>query len=40
MAGPDTIARIGVGADAADVAFMTSFGMMTLREQTVNVTRV
>jgi transglutaminase-like putative cysteine protease len=40
MAGPDTIARIGVGADAADVAFMSSFGMMTLREQTVSVIRV
>ena len=39
MADPLTIARIGVGADAADVAFMTSFGAMTLREQTVSVTR-
>ncbi len=40
MAGPETIARIGVGADAADVAFMTSFGMMMLRQQTVSVRRV
>ncbi len=40
MAGADTIARVGVGADAADVSFMTSFGWMTLREQSVKVSRV
>jgi len=40
MADPSTIARIGVGADAADVAFMTSFGMMTLMQQWVSVVRV
>lgn len=40
MAAPDSIARIGVGADAADVAFMSSFGPMMLRQQSVSVTRV
>jgi len=40
MASPETIARIGVGSDAADVAFMTTFGSMMLRQQTVSVTRV
>lgn len=40
MADPQTIARIGVGVDAADVAFMASFGMMTLRQQSVSVSRV
>lgn len=39
MADPTTIARIGVGADAADVAFMSSFGPMSLRQQWVSVTR-
>ena len=39
MAGIDTIARVGVGADAADVAFMTSFGWMNLRSQSVRVLR-
>jgi transglutaminase-like putative cysteine protease len=33
------IARIGVGRDAADVSFMTSYGLMVLKEQTVSVTR-
>jgi len=40
MADPSTIAKIGVGADAADVAFMTSFGAMMLRWQQVSVSRV
>ena len=40
MADPTTIARIGVGADAADVAFMSSFGPMSLRQQWVSVMRV
>ena len=40
MADPSTIARIGVGADAADVSFMANFGMMMLRQQWVSVTRV
>lgn len=39
MADPATIARIGVGSDAADVAFMTTFGSMMLRQQSVSVTR-
>jgi len=37
MADPASIARIGVGADAADVAFMSSFGTMMLRQQSVSV---
>jgi transglutaminase-like putative cysteine protease len=37
MATADTIARIGVGLDAADVAFMTSFGPTNLVEQSVTV---
>ncbi len=40
MADPTTIARIGVGADAADVAFMSSFGAMRLQQQSVSVIRV
>jgi transglutaminase-like putative cysteine protease len=40
MAGADTIAVVGVGADAADVSFMTSFGPMMLRQQSVSVSRV
>jgi len=39
MADPTTIARIGVGSDAADVAFMSSFGPMSLRQQRVSVMR-
>lgn len=37
MATADTIARIGVGLDAADVAFLTSFGRADLLEQSVRV---
>lgn len=40
MAQPDDIVRIGVGRDAADVSFMTSYGWMELKKQTVTVTRV
>lgn len=40
MASADEMAVIGVGADAADVAFMTSFGPMILREQRVQVSAV
>ncbi|MBF9044386.1 transglutaminase family protein [Rhodobacterales bacterium HKCCE4037] len=38
MAPADTIARIGVGPDAAGVAFLSVFGSTTLMEQTVSVT--
>ncbi len=37
MAQPDQIARIGVGRDAADVSFMTSYGWMELIKQSVDV---
>ncbi len=37
MAEPNEMARIAVGRDATDVAFMTIFGMATLNEQTVRV---
>ncbi|MEX3013963.1 transglutaminase family protein [Gymnodinialimonas hymeniacidonis] len=37
MARADEIVRIGVGLDAAEVAFLSGFGPMTLRSQTVSV---
>lgn len=37
MAEPNEIARIAVGRDATDVAFMTIFGMAALNEQRVSV---
>ncbi|HMB48804.1 MAG TPA: transglutaminase family protein [Afifellaceae bacterium] len=37
MAGADEIAIIGVGRDAADISFMTSFGGALLIEQSVKV---
>ena len=40
MASPDSIAKIGVGRDAADVAFMTAYGMSEMVSQTVSVERV
>ena len=40
MAAPDEIARIGVGRDAADVSFMTSYGWMTFKNQSVRVKRL
>lgn len=40
MAPPDTIARIGVGSDAAEVAFLSSFGLIDLEYQTVSVRQV
>jgi len=40
MAGPDSIARIGVGADAAQVAFLSSFGPLRMIEQSVSVTEL
>jgi transglutaminase-like putative cysteine protease len=40
MADPAATICIGVGADAADVSFMTSYGWMDLVAQSVQVTRV
>ena len=37
MAPPDTIARIGVGADAADVAFLNVFGQAEFVAQSVSI---
>jgi transglutaminase-like putative cysteine protease len=39
MARPDEIARIGVGRDAADSSFLSSFGIAQLVNQQVRVTR-
>jgi transglutaminase-like putative cysteine protease len=39
MARPSDIAVIGVGKDAAEIAFLTSYGAMTLENQTVTVSR-
>ncbi|MES1965719.1 transglutaminase family protein [Psychrobacter sp. AH5] len=39
MADADTMARIGVGADASSVAFLSAFGSMELINQSVSVTR-
>ncbi|MFC3711747.1 transglutaminase family protein [Sphingoaurantiacus capsulatus] len=39
MANESGMAKIGVGRDAADVAFLTSFGTATLNAQSVEVTR-
>jgi len=38
MATPDQLAIIGVGRDAADIAFLTSYGWVTLNRQQVQVT--
>lgn len=40
MAGADSIAKICVGRDAADVAFMTSYGIATFAAQRVDVQRI
>lgn len=40
MADPATTAIIGVGRDAADIAFLTIFGAATLNEQVVEVAEV
>lgn len=39
MASPDAMARICVGRDAADVAFLTTYGAATLQRQQVSVSR-
>lgn len=38
MTTPDRMVVVGVGRDAADVAFLTAFGTATLNEQAVSVT--
>ncbi len=40
MAAPDRIAIVGVGRDAADIAFMTSYGWATMKRQVVTVEEV
>ena len=40
MARPNDIVRIGVGRDATDIAFLTTFGDMVFQEQRVEVKRV
>lgn len=40
MSTPQDVVRIGVGRDAADASFMTSYGWMELQEQSVTVTRL
>ena len=40
MAQPAHMAKIGIGRDAADVSFLTSFGIAELVEQSVDVTEV
>ncbi|MEL7729119.1 transglutaminase family protein [Citromicrobium bathyomarinum] len=39
MATPDEIVKIGIGRDAADVSFLTSFGLVELCEKNVQVSR-
>ncbi len=40
MTSPDRIAKIGVGRDAADVSFLSSFGKVELLSQSVQVTEL
>jgi len=40
LAPTEGLARIGVGRDATDIAFMTIFGMGEMRSQSVTVTRL
>jgi transglutaminase-like putative cysteine protease len=37
MSSPDRMAKIGVGRDAADVSFLTSYGVAVLKRQMVDV---
>lgn len=39
MAPPETMARVGVGRDAADIAFLSIYGPSALKEQSVSVAR-
>lgn len=40
MTSPDRIAKIGVGRDAADVSFLSSFGAIEMLSQTVDVSEL
>jgi len=40
MSTPDAMAKIGVGRDAADVSFLTSYGAAFLNSQSVQVTQI
>lgn len=40
MSRPDTMAKIGVGRDAADVSFLTSYGSVEMQSQSLQVTPV
>lgn len=40
MAPPETMVRVGVGRDAADIAFLSIYGPNELKRQTVSVKRV
>jgi transglutaminase-like putative cysteine protease len=40
MTTPDRIAVVGVGRDAADIAFLTSYGWVTMRRQVVAVEEI
>ena len=40
MADPAEIAKIGIGRDAADVSFLTSYGLADFRDKAIFVTRV
>jgi transglutaminase-like putative cysteine protease len=40
MSTPDAMAKIGVGRDAADVSFLTSYGKAFMQNQSVRVTRL
>ena len=38
MAGPEHIVKIAVGRDAADVSFLTSYGLATFKDKQITVT--
>jgi transglutaminase-like putative cysteine protease len=40
MSTPDAMAKIGVGRDAADVSFLTSYGKAFMKSQSVEVTQL
>ena len=40
MASPDSMVRVGVGRDAADIAFLAIYGPFELVNQQVAVTRL
>lgn len=40
MSTPETMAKIGVGRDAADVSFLTSYGLAVMQRQSVQVSPV